>query len=455
MVAPASSGRPFGWLPAAPLPPDDRGPSLARDAASPRTLPTRGAQRQRSPAGGEHARQREAGPAAHQRRTSGATTPARPALDKTTGSVSASARRELRYELREGLRTLTHEARVAGCGRTRIAGHVEVRRSVNGAHFAGLLTCGRVWLCPVCAAKIAARRAGELQELLTRHLGAHGGAEFLTLTLPHTAGDALDPMRRTVGGGLRAIMRGRAWVELRAELGIAGHVRVLELAHGAANGWHAHAHVLVLADRPLSVEERERLRAFVFARWSAHVQRAGYGVPLPELCPLEPVSSAGVGMYVTKLGAALELTHGMSKQGRNGSRSPWQVLAGALRSVGDADGVVDEGADLERERDRALWGEYERGMRGARQLEWSRGLKARYGIGERTDDELAAEDVGGELVAHVPGALWDAYRRRVVRMGGTPARLLDAAERHGSDGVTRELLSVVGDLLPATPPLLC
>jgi hypothetical protein len=261
-------------------------------------------------------------------------------------------------------------------------------------------------------------------------------------------------MRLTVTDGLRAIQYGRAWIKLRDELGIAGHVRALELTHGA-NGWHAHAHVLVLTDRPLSIEERERLRTFVFARWSAYVQRAGYGAPLPELCPVEPVSSAAVGMYVTKLGAALELTHGMSKQGRDGSRSPWQVLAGALREVCDADGVLDECAEMQRDRDRELWREYERGMRGARQLEWSRGLKARCGIGERTDDELAADDVGGELVAHIPGVVFDTYRRRVVRMGGTPARLLDAAERDGGDGVYRELMAVLGDVLPAEPPMLC
>lgn len=328
----------------------------------------------------------------------------------------------MRYSLRDKLRGLSTHSRVQKCGHRRIAGAVTIRKGPGGAHYSGVMSCGLVWLCPVCASKIAARRNGEVTRALTRHLGeSGGGVAFLTLTVPHDKGDSLTHSFATVNGGWRKIVAGRAWKALRETLGIVGFIRTSECTHGG-NGWHPHMHVLVFTERPLSDVELERLRLHAFSVWAAYVQREGFRTPLAMRCPIERVENTVVGDYATKFGAALELTHGMQKRGRNGSRTPFQILADFTEC-----GVED---------DLKLWREWERGSKGRKQLTWSRGLKALSEVEDLTDEQVASEDVGGDDVAVIDADTWAL----VVRLRGCAVRLLEAAEQpNGADAVGRML----------------
>jgi len=54
-----------------------------------------------------------------------------------------------------------------------------------------------------------------------------------------------------------------------------------------------------------------------------------------------------------------------------------------------------------------LWREYADTMKGRRALEWSRGLREALALGEeKSDDELAAEEVDGQAVDVVPVDVW-------------------------------------------------
>jgi hypothetical protein len=68
---------------------------------------------------------------------------------------------------------------------------VSERPEGRRAGIEGLVTCGSVWLCPVCAAKVAAKRAEELATVLDAVHAAGGSAFMLTLTIRHSAGDRL------------------------------------------------------------------------------------------------------------------------------------------------------------------------------------------------------------------------------------------------------------------------
>lgn len=81
--------------------------------------------------------------------------------------------------------------------------------------------------------------------------------------------------------------------------------------------------------------------------------------------------------------------------------------------------------------DLALWREWERASLGTRSLTWSRGLKARYSVSEKTDEEIAAKQVGGELIAELTVDQWNLVNGEHL---GTLA-LLEAAEDSGADGV--------------------
>ena len=143
-------------------------------------------------------------------------------------------------------------------------------------------------------------------------------------------------------------------------------------------------------------------------------------------------SAQAAGAYVAKFGAAEELALQGQKRGRNGSRGPWQLLDDAR------DGCA---------RSAAIWREYALAFRGRRQLVWSPGLKARFSIGETTDDEAAAEVDPAPPAAEVlrawagAGDRWRSARRRRVALvqaaeaGGS----LDAAEYGPTDALRWQL----------------
>ena len=81
------------------------------------------------------------------------------------------------------------------------------------------------------------------------------------------------------------------------------------------------------------------------------------------------------------------MTRGDLKTSRTGSRTPFQILADYYQT-GDT-------------RDRDLWHEYSRVTRGLAAVRWSRVLRAIV-LGPsiepaQTDEEMAADDVNGEL----------------------------------------------------------
>ncbi|WP_428836438.1 hypothetical protein, partial [Streptomyces erythrogriseus] len=88
--------------------------------------------------------------------------------------------------------------------------------------------------------------------------------------------------------------------------------------------------------------------------------------------------------------------------------------------------------------DDALFLEYHKAMKGARQLFWSPGLKARVGLLDLSDEVIADESRDpADLLAHVLDDAW-----RIVRNNDAHAELLDAAETGGAPAVRSLLVSL-------------
>jgi hypothetical protein len=115
--------------------------------------------------------------------------------------------------------------------------------------------------------------------------------------------------------------------------------------------------------------------------------------------------------YLAKF--SFELVDPGTKRGRGRNRTPLQIAASAASGKNPSDV--------------ALWVEYCAGMRGAKMLTWSRGLRAIVTLDpERSDKEVANEEElhEGETVAVIDGTAWDRVRDR----WGTPCAILEAAE---------------------------
>lgn len=116
------------------------------------------------------------------------------------------------------------------------------------------------------------------------------------------------------------------------------------------------------------------------------------------------------------------MTRGNLKTSRTGSRTPFQILADYYQT-GET-------------RDRDLWREYGRVARNLAAVRWSRGLRSVIlgpGTGsERPDEELAAEDIGGNLLAATQLAAWLHLRAQ-----GLEHAILVAAEDGGPADLDR------------------
>jgi hypothetical protein len=316
--------------------------------------------------------------------------------------------------LQSGARDLLPNERVSSCLRRVIPGvpGVSVLYSPRqkAAHYGGLMVCGSVWMCPVCAAKISELRRKEL----STGIAAWGGQIVMaTFTLQHTAADALVPLLEGLQDAMRKLRGGRAWVKFRERHGMSGSVTALENTDGEKNGFHPHQHVLFFVAGGVDVDVFEQqLRD----RWLASVAKVGRYAS-PEWGLHVTAASADISAYVAKWGKEPKWTaaHELAKAGSKHGRAGRVTMLDLLESF-----VVD--GDL---RAGARWREYALAFKGRNQLVYSPGLRALLGLiaDEKTDEELVEESVEDAVeLALVDMAAW-----RVVLANDARAELLNVA----------------------------
>lgn len=252
-------------------------------------------------------------------------------------------------------------------------------------------SCGDIWACPVCSAVIRKGREADINEGVRRHLKAGGGVLMATFTVSHGAVDALAELLALLRDAFATMANRKAFRDLMAEYGVIGRVRALEVTYGA-NGWHPHFHVLMLTDGKLGAEEVAAFRDALFALWQRYTAQFGGSINSHGLDVQAARNAEAVGRYISK-----ELVNAADAKTGNGSVTPFELLDG------------------DTPRNRALWAEYVRAMKGKRAIIWSRGLRDRLGLGlERSDRELAeAEQTsapGDVVMGRVARATWNRNR---------------------------------------------
>ena len=73
-------------------------------------------------------------------------------------------------------------------------GLVAITSNAGVCHYAGLATCGSIWACPVCSAKIRNTRAEEISAAAARWDLAGNSVYMITLTAPHDLGMKLSAL---------------------------------------------------------------------------------------------------------------------------------------------------------------------------------------------------------------------------------------------------------------------
>lgn len=348
-----------------------------------------------------------------------------PALGKAARGCVAPGqeRRKQRYWGRYVVRTLARRlerqkagsssfARIIGCGVFPVAGRsvgIAVRSGLDGpcGYEVGVQHCGSVWTCPVCSAKIRARRAVDLGALCERYTADGGWLVMVTFTMRHSREDSLEGERHAMTRAWSSLRQSPAFRDLGPE--VDGFVCATEVTDGE-NGWHLHKHVLFFVpgssagdagatgcgvrkqaevlSTDLPTTRLGSVMAMIGALaplWCRLIERHTGKVPVRERAFDMQLMNSGAGVYLSKVGD--ELTRSDVK-----GRSPFGLLHGV--AAGEPRAI-------------ARWIEYADTMKGAHALEYSKGLRELLGaLPELSDDEIVAQDEGGVIVEWLPASEW-------------------------------------------------
>jgi hypothetical protein len=352
----------------------------------------------------------------------------RAALGKNAKTAAAAGQgvghgssRSQRYRARSWLsevRTETSQKRWRDCGRAPVTegGEVQVRVSETGerrsAGVGGVASCGSVWACPVCSAKIAARRTSEIEQVLAWNAARGGSVALATFTMRHHSGHRLKSLRTALQAAWRHITEHRTWKKTRKQLGCDEYIRAIECTYGE-NGWHLHIHVVLIFDGPISAEMVEDWTDELYGLWSDGLAMNNMEASREHGVDVRVGQGAldGLGKYLSKL--TYESAGGRFKKGRKGGRTPFELLDDAINH-GNAD-------------DWDAWFEWEAGSKGMRQITPSRKLWERAGLGKQSkDEEITEEDEGGDTLAHIAPSSWKWLYWHV-------GELLDVIEQQGTE----------------------
>lgn len=335
--------------------------------------------------------------------------------------VTADARL-LRYQMQSVARHMLPDYRIGICLRHQVQQYGEVdiyrHRETLKAFFGGLMVCGSVWVCPVCSSKISERRKTELRTAFDSHRQSGGHLSMLTLTFSHTRFDRLADLVERLGQAMQKFRRGWAFDQLRQRIGLIGSVRAFEITHGS-NGWHPHIHLVQFHSTEIEPHERDELEAEYYRLWDAACRKVGLTTSEEHGLKLDDATEAAT--YIGKYGDLMEtrwqieaeMSKSNIKKGRKESVTPFDMLR-----------LVLEDGDLHYEE---RYKEYASAMKGKTQLYWSRGLKQRFEITDRTDEQVAqAKEEPADLLGQL---CWQEWRNVIKH--DKRVEVLKVVEQHG------------------------
>ena len=323
--------------------------------------------------------------------------------------------------------------KTAQCLRVRYSDTVGVHLSKEHkrAFYSGLIVCGNVYACPVCAAKVQERRRIEITKMFDAaykgELGANKKVIMVTFTFSHKFGDDLTVLLKRQSEAFRLLRSGKAWSKRKDYVGFVGMIRSLEVTYGM-NGWHPHTHEAWVVDKEIDVDS---FREWLAQRWFNICLKVGLISEAKKDSFLEHsvqiVDKCRSSRYLAKQddsrhwGADHELAKSTSKAGKSSGVHPFMLI----RKYAEGD-----------ERSGQIYVDYVLAMKGKAQVFWSRGLKSKVGITEKSDEELAEENVDtADRLATLSKEDWDLVLRSEIGNGVIRPALLEAAEDRGSEGI--------------------
>ncbi len=356
-------------------------------------------------------------------------------------SVSDGERRLLKWRLQREACALLPNERVAFCMRRRSGAMVEVYYSPDhqSAHYGGLLACGSVWVCPVCAIKISEKRRVELEQAIARCIEKGGVVYLATYTIAHKRYDNLSALLTSFLAARKRVKQGRNAQELRKQFGVLGTVSVREVTWSQVNGWHPHCHELVFFSSEIHAEEYAQTVREQWQRAAGHeglsMNEHGFKLDWTYGAVADYVAKFGREPMKTPWGPSAELTKGHLKQGhREEHLTPFAMLW-----------LISQGHNELK----PIFREYAQWFKGKHQLVWSAGLRSLLldEAEERSDLELAQQpEEEAVLLGQLTQSQWQSILTQDAR-----GKLLEVARSGDWQKVVAFVADMGGEHGPSPP----
>lgn len=313
-----------------------------------------------------------------------------------------------RFELQKTMAKIVPEHRVSKCMRVvqSKGRHLSVFKSVKHStiSLSNLQSCGSVWDCALCAAKITERRRNEIKIATEAHKELGGGISFVTRTVPHYKSDSLLSIRDRFRKADTIYRGSTAYKMVAKNKQCHGKsIKVFELTVSDANGWHFHVHELYFHDvgafegqavssNPFYVQFLQEFEQGLYKAWRHAALKAGFDEPSREH-GLQVQNGDFAADYISKWGVEpsggwgvdSELTKAHIKTSKKGF-SPFDLIK-LFEQTQNSELVP-------------MIQEYSQAMFGEKQVRWANGLKKRFGIDDIDDNDLVeqleddAEEIG-------------------------------------------------------------
>ena len=271
------------------------------------------------------------------------------------------------------------------------------------------MSCGSVWVCPVCAVKITELRRAELTHAVDDWCSSGQSVLHLTLSVRHKAHDLLANTLDLLTRAFRVMTNSKTWKRIAKKITLSGRVRSLEVSYGS-NGWHPHFHLLLFIGTPLDPSTMCDQEQVLLALWKETCESVG----------LRTVNKYGLSLEDGSQAASYIIKNPMTSGRRGGHVTPFELLSKHM------DG--DHNADR-------LFKEFAAAFSGKRQLIWSKGLRNRFSLrAELTVTKIVlAQSDEDDLFARISTEVWFEVRKNEKR-----GELLDVCKK-GIDALHRYL----------------
>jgi hypothetical protein len=406
---------------------------------------------------------------------------AAPSPTKPRNSKANPEFRLARWEQRRVMRIALKGTRCAQCGRpiSNETGIGLYYDDLHGARFAGLQTCGNVWCCPVCNAKIQAVRQQEIYTALQSAKKQGLSVVFSTHTIRHNRRQSLNDVRAAAQQIWRKTRSHQPIKKLFRHWRVKGYIRAMECTWSQENGWHVHFHCYYFFDLAMQSRDVEQFAQGFLANWIKTAVDNGHAAPLEdnqrfELINLSDIEAASRYVTTSKTAdlrpASHELVDGQSKIGKTVTHTNGKIVKhysywDLLRVATDLSPMYENrrkrlnrnvhyrSSDYPEFRNdikrvNQLIHTYYTGMKFARALVWSRGLRDLLGVGEEESDEDIAARTYADPKDHVL-TVWN-WRKVFGRSEYLAAQLLNLCdETHGDVGRCTTFCNIIfAELMP-------